>query len=165
MSSNNIYLTGFMGAGKSRVGRLLAQKLSRKFVDTDHLIEEQQGQSIKSIFEEKGEEYFRNLETELLKELSQQSGLIVSTGGGLPMKIENQDIMNQAYCVFIETSFEIMLERIFRNDKRPLAKTPEQVQELYEARLPLYKKAKYSVVHSLDPDATCQKIMALLRKK
>ena len=81
------------------------------------------------------------------------------------MKPENQEIMNQAYCVFIETDFEIMLERIFRNDKRPLAKTPEQVKELYEARLPLYKKAKFTVTHSLDPDATCQKIMALLRSK
>ena len=90
----HIILTGFMGAGKTTVGKLLAQKLGCPFLDTDQLIQQQAGMSISRIFAEKGEETFRSLETAILKEAwTQEEAWVLSVGGGLPMREENRSAM------------------------------------------------------------------------
>ena len=85
----NIILTGFMGSGKTEVGKRLAQRLGYAFLDTDKLIEEKTGKSISEIFREEGESSFRELETEVIKNLSGITGYIISTGGGIVIREEN----------------------------------------------------------------------------
>lgn len=96
----NIILIGMMGCGKTTVGGLLAQRLDRPLVDTDTLIEERQGRSIPDIFAREGEEYFRNLELELCRELSGQEGLVIACGGGLPTQEEAISALRENGLVF-----------------------------------------------------------------
>ena len=91
----NIYLVGFMGSGKSTVGKILAEKLNMNFVDTDKLIEEKEGMKIKDIFEQKGESYFRELERKQIEAVVKQEGLVVSTGGGLGANLDNMNLMKK----------------------------------------------------------------------
>ena len=96
MKNSNIILIGFMGCGKSTVGRKLANALSYTFRDTDAMIEEAYGKSISKMFEEDGEEYFRNAETKLLQKLSDEAnGLVLATGGGMPMREENAELLRK----------------------------------------------------------------------
>ena len=92
----NLYLLGFMGTGKTSVGRLLSQRLSWKFLDLDDLIEEREGLKIAEIFSQKGEPYFRDLETKILKEVAQKSKLIVACGGGVVLKEENLSLIENS---------------------------------------------------------------------
>ncbi|MEX0762503.1 MAG: shikimate kinase [Dehalococcoidia bacterium] len=91
---NNIYLIGFSGTGKSRSGRRAARLLGWTFVDTDDLIEKQQGTKIPKIFETQGENRFRDLERHVLAQVAQASGQVVSTGGGVPVSVENRSLMS-----------------------------------------------------------------------
>ena len=146
MKKNNIVLIGFMGCGKSTVGKKLANAFSYDFADTDAMIEEAYGKTISEMFEEDGEEYFRNAETELLRKLSKDAeGLILATGGGMPMREENAALLREiGTVVFLETKIETILERLQNDTGRPLADGEDRekrLRPLFEKRLPGYRAA------------------------
>ncbi len=134
-----------MGCGKSTVGKNLARKTGRKFVDMDTYIEEKAGMTVSEIFEKHGENGFRNMEHEACRELSEMSGLIIASGGGAFTFKRNSDVFkSKDTIVLIDVELETIKYRL-RNDKtRPLLQKPDKdrvMQELYEKRLPLYKSA------------------------
>lgn len=148
----NIFLIGMMGAGKSAVGRSLARSLGAHFVDMDHLIVERTGKSINLIFAEDGEPFFRDLETEILKEISAKRGQVVATGGGIVLKPENVQMMKSAgKIIFLEAKAETLWERVQLKTDRPLLKTEtprETLEAIYHQREPLYRQCADEVVVS-----------------
>ncbi|MEZ4594527.1 MAG: shikimate kinase [Chloroflexota bacterium] len=142
MAIPNIILTGFMGTGKSTVGKLLAQRLQRPFLDTDALIVQRDGRSIAQIFAEDGEETFRRWERTVALELAQQHGLIIATGGRLMLDEENAEALAASGLVFCLTADpQTILSRIKDDDKRPLLNVPnpaERIAQLLELRRELY---------------------------
>lgn len=137
-----VILTGFMGCGKSTVGRLLAKKLQRQFRDVDTVIEEKAGMSISRIFEVEGEEGFRKREAEVLTELLDKPSLVLATGGGAVLKKENRELfLQKGTVVFLKADPKVIYQRVSGNDQRPLAKgkTAEELAALYESRMPFYE--------------------------
>lgn len=134
-----IFLCGFMGAGKSTVGKALAKELKWPLLDTDQLIEEEHG-PIPTIFEEKGEPYFRQLEAGLAKTLAKKEKAVISTGGGFVLSEAVQAQLEGCSVVYLEVPFEECYERI-RSSDRPLvrANSKEQLQELYFRRDRVYR--------------------------
>ncbi|MCR4694945.1 MAG: shikimate kinase [Pseudobutyrivibrio sp.] len=148
---SNIYLIGFMGTGKSAVGKQLQKFLPFVFVDMDEAIARVECMSIPEIFEKKGEEGFRDAETALLKILSKQDNQIISCGGGVVLRDENIDIMRKTGTVVRLTSRpELVYERINRNNLRPLAKgkSLEEIKEMMDSREKQYQKAAHFTVES-----------------
>ena len=136
MNDELIYLIGMMGSGKSTIGKILAQKRNYCFVDTDDLIEQKTKKSIKEIFDNEGEESFRNLETQVLKEVSAYScSAIVATGAGIIQKEINRDYLSQGLVVWLDVDVEILRQRISRDENRPLA---NNLESLFAERYPLY---------------------------
>ena len=148
---NNIYLIGFMGAGKSAVSRKLHEKTGWKTVDTDQMIEKNEGMDIPEIFSQKGEEYFRKVEREVVKSLTGKNHFVVACGGGVATKEENQsEIKKGGTVVLLSASPETILERVSRNNRRPLLegkKNIKDIQNFLNERMPAYEKvADYTVV-------------------
>jgi len=145
----NIALVGFMGTGKTTVGKILARRMNYAFVDIDALIEKEQGAAITRIFSEFGEPYFRKLEADMISRLSCQEGLVISAGGGAVMDSRNVD--NLKMCgslVCLTASPEVILKRVGGSTHRPLLKTPDplgRVKELLAARAPYYARADITV--------------------
>jgi len=141
----NVVLVGFMGSGKSSVGRLLARALRGRFVDTDKLVVERTGMPITDIFARHGESWFRNAETQALRSLIGGSRLVVATGGGVAAIPENVPVLKElGFVVWLTASEEVIWSRVSRNKNRPLLHTenPRQtVRELLEKRNPLYEAA------------------------
>ena len=137
-----IYLVGFMGCGKSAIGRRLSYFLKMPYYDMDHEIVRQQGMTIPEIFEKYGEGRFREIETEFLENFRNEA-CIIATGGGVAMKEENRRIMRRTGLVFfLDATFEDIYMRI-RNDKnRPIVQrsTKEELHELYQKRRKLYRE-------------------------
>ena len=141
-----LILIGFMGSGKTTVGQALSDKLKLTFVDTDQLIEQQQGCSISQIFEQFGETTFRQLETELLKELQkEEKPLIISTGGGLPLKEDNVRILKElGFVIMLDVNKFTVLSRLKKDTTRPLLKgdnVEEKVENLLAFRRQYYEAA------------------------
>ena len=160
-----IFLCGFMGCGKSTIGRLLAKKLGRNFIDLDDHIEKTQGKSISEIFQSDGEEFFRRLETDSLKTLG-KSGAVIATGGGALLSEQNARIAAEnGVTVFIDVPFDIFYQRIKNDKSRPIAfnSTKEQLKERYDARRPLYRKNSSLIVSGdTTPLETAAKIAQML---
>lgn len=145
-----ISLWGFMGAGKSTVGRSLASRLNWTVLDTDDVIEQEQGKTIAQIFAELGEEEFRQMEKSLIEQLYAQKikNTILITGGGLPVWPGNAELLNRmGRSVFIDVSFEVICERLQQDDSRPLWNKTElpQMRQRYELRRPMYQKAQIHI--------------------
>lgn len=142
---HNLALIGFMGTGKSSVGRLLASQLNFRFVDTDVLIEEQAGRSISEIFARDGEAAFRAIEKAVVADLARSRGLVISTGGGLAADESNLASLKQhALVVCLWASPEVIWERVRHQRHRPLlqdAEPMEKIRALLAARAPFYKQA------------------------
>ena len=139
---NSIFLIGFMGAGKSTIGLELSKKLSFNLVDTDKSIERSQGMKITEILSKKGEDFFRELETNELKLLSNEHNLIVSTGGGIILKDSNREILNNVFSIYLKADFDIIFERIKEDKTRPLLLTDnpyKTAKEIFESRYELYE--------------------------
>lgn len=142
MTHQLVFLVGPMGAGKSTIGRLLAQELGLEFRDADREIEERSGVDIPWIFDKEGEAGFRERETAMLDELSQLSGVLVSTGGGIVGRPENFDLMRRGTVVYLHASVNEQVKRTAKDKKRPLLQNtnPRKVlSELMEKRDPLYR--------------------------
>lgn len=143
-----ISLIGFMGSGKSSIGRLLAAKVAYTFIDLDKLIEERTGKSIPEIFAREGEELFRDYEREALYSLSDTGKLIIAAGGGAAVQPANREFfLNQSYTIYLKVSFKEFLKRTRGRTNRPLLKKPPAVIEaLYYDRLPLYRQIGREIV-------------------
>ncbi|WP_096201235.1 shikimate kinase [Bacillus sp. FJAT-45350] len=142
-----VYLTGFMGSGKTTVGKELGKAFNFQVIDTDEYIEKQQKQSISSIFAEYGEEGFRKLETETLNNINGED-MVITTGGGIIIKDENRQIMQtKGKVIFLSCSLNEIIRRTEGDTTRPLLKGKklEEIANLYESRLPLYQEAELVV--------------------
>jgi shikimate kinase len=141
----NLALIGFMGTGKSSVGRLVADHLRFEFLDTDDLIETRSGKAITDIFSQNGEPAFRQLECDLVQELASRRQIVISTGGGLPVNPVNLNSLKQhALVVCLWSSPEKILERVRDQSHRPLLQSPEplaKIRSLLATREPFYKQA------------------------
>ncbi len=165
---NNIYLVGFMGTGKTVTGRALAKKLSRKYVDLDELIEEKEKMGIPEIFSKNGEAYFRRLEKEALKNISNDKEIIVSCGGGIVIDKDNIDIMKKTGTIFcLAASADVILKRTSAFNNRPLlnvANPKEKIESLLKERAPFYALADETIDTSqLSAVDTANKIMEYLK--
>ena len=129
---DNIILIGFMGCGKSSVGVRLSQHLDMPFLDTDSCIEEKAGKKIPDIFAQEGEQSFRNMETEILQELlADTTGKIISTGGGLPVKIENRELLKKLGTVFyLQLAPETVYQRVGQDENRPLLQCENPLEKI-----------------------------------
>ena len=137
-----VVLVGPMGAGKSTIGRLLARELGYRFLDSDRIIEERCGANIPWIFDVEGEDGFRQRETSMLEELSNEVGTVLATGGGAVMRAENHGLLKKnAVVVYLKTSIDQQVERTRKDRNRPLLQNddPEGVlRRLFAIRDPLY---------------------------
>ena len=150
MPKKQIYLTGFMGTGKSMILNCLHEVCGFDKIEMDEQIVQEQGMSIPEIFEKKGEEYFRNLETELVKKISAMDNIVVSCGGGTVMRQCNVDEMKKNGTIVLLTAEpETVYERVKGSHNRPLLEknmNPEYIKELMEARRPKYEAAADFVI-------------------
>lgn len=144
MSQQNIFLIGPMGAGKTTIGRRLAQLQGMRFVDSDHEIERRTGVDIPFIFEKEGEAGFRRREAEVIDELTRTEGLVLATGGGVVMNPDNRrNLSARGLVVYLHTTVDQQLDRTRRSNKRPLLQTPnprERLEALMAEREPLYRE-------------------------
>lgn len=154
----NIALIGMPGSGKSHIGKLLAQRLDKRFIDSDTTIEEMTGKAIPQIFAESGEDTFRAWETKALAELGKQSGLVIATGGGCITRPENYSLLHQnSTIVWLERDLNIL-----PTDGRPLSQAG-RLEAMYEVRRPLYAKfADLTVINDKTPEEAAEQIAALL---
>jgi shikimate kinase len=139
----NLVLVGFMGSGKSSVGRIVSSLTGFALVDTDTLVAQKAGKSIPDIFRSEGEEHFRELEAEVLRGLVGRIGLVVATGGGVIVSEENRQLLPQiGPVVWLDAGTEQLYQRV-KHSKRPLLQTEDPrrtLEELYRAREPLYSE-------------------------
>jgi shikimate kinase len=141
-----IFLVGFMGAGKTTVGRTLARMMSRDFIDLDELIEARAKKSVREIFAEFGEAHFRQLERQAIKACGDLQNTIVALGGGAYIAEENRKILREiGKTIWLNCPLEICLARIVGDGSRPLAKSEKEMGELLEKRLPAYAEADFTV--------------------
>jgi shikimate kinase len=144
----NIVLCGFMGAGKTVVGKELAKIMGRKFVDTDEMIEEETGISIPAIFAARGEEYFRELEYETCKKTANLKNVVVSTGGGAMTFERNVEAIKKgSKVVFLDASFDVICDRVGDASSRPLFKNKENAKKLYDERREKYLAAADYIIN------------------
>ena len=154
----NIVLIGFMGCGKSTVGRELNHRLGYPLVDMDQVIEQRAGKSITALFEQDGEAVFREMETVLLEELAapNSSRRIISTGGGVVGRAENRALLRRlGYVVWLHAPMEVILERTGRNRDRPLLDTEDpaaRIRALMDLRKPLYQEVSHLKVDTAGLD-------------
>jgi shikimate kinase len=167
----NIILIGFMGVGKSTVGRLLASELRLSLLDTDELIEQTEERTISEIFRTDGEERFRVLESEVLETLQDYDNYVLSTGGGIVLKAENvARLKSLGRVVLLTADPPVIYERVKRETHRPLLQTADpqaEITKILERRRPFYQQA---AEHTIDtsqaaPGAVAKEIIAWLRSK
>lgn len=146
-----IFLIGFMGCGKSTMGRTLAASLNLTFIDLDTFLEERYFRTIPQIFAEEGEDSFRKKERKVLEEVSAFDNVIVATGGGAPCFFDNMELMNDSgFCIFLDVEIESLVKRLIHaKTERPLIKGKSKeelllfIEGLMQKRRPFYEKAKY----------------------
>jgi len=166
MRRKNIVLCGFMGSGKSTIGNLLSKKMGMAFIDLDAYIEKKENKSVSQIFEESGEEYFRQLERDAVKELAYKKSIILATGGGTLTFQENVDVLRNAdnKIILLDLPVEVVSQRLKNDTKRPLLNRPDKekvMRELYEKRLPLYRSAADIIVNAANsPMQVCMEIIS-----
>ena len=167
--ADNVIFVGFMGAGKSSVGRILATRLGRCFVETDEMITAREGRPIPEIFAERGEAHFRALEDEAVRLLALKRGDVIATGGGLPCREGRTEALRAiGTVVWLSGDFGTLYERALRGGDRPMlsGKTREQAEALYEARKPFYAKADLTVdTTGLGPDQVAARVAAALAER
>ena len=170
MAKGNIFLIGMMGAGKTTLGRTLAQRLGLEFVDTDRVLVERTGVPVATIFEFEGEDGFRRREAALLAEMGARDGLVVATGGGAILSEENRRVMRaHGTVIYLRARLENLWERTRHDTSRPLLATPDPratLASLLAAREPLYRDAAHIIVDTGAQSASTlvAKVLAALRR-
>jgi shikimate kinase len=156
----NLILIGFMGTGKTTIGKRVARSLGYRFVDTDQLIAKKAGKGIPAIFADEGEEAFRQLETEVLRECAAGERQVISTGGGIVTRPENRELlMASGYVVWLKAAPDTIYQRVRRSRDRPLLRTPDPqatIAELLGQRNGLYEASQHLtiVTDGLTPEET-----------
>lgn len=163
----NIVLTGFMGTGKSTVGKLVAKKMGRRFIDTDKEIEKRENKSIAEIFEKEGEEYFRNVESNVIAEISNLSGCVIATGGGVVLNKKNIDnLRRNGIIVNLSAGIREIAGRTQNKKGRPLIdnKSIKQIKDMMESRKKFYEDNDFSVsVEGQSPLLLASKIISIYK--
>ena len=148
----NLFLVGLMGAGKSTLGRTLARRLGKRFVDADHELETRTGVAIATVFEVEGESGFRDREEVLCAELTALSDIVLATGGGVVLReASRQHLRERGTVLYLHAPPEILWQRLRGSRHRPLLQTTDprtRLAELYAARDPLYREVAHHVVES-----------------
>lgn len=159
----NLYLCGFMGAGKTTLSRLAAARLGTRALDTDDLVIQRCGMEIPAIFAEYGEPYFRQQETAALRETARFSGAVIATGGGLVLNPDNVAVIRElGTLLYLDTPFALCYQRIRGDRNRPNAasRTQEELLELYRQREAAYRAACDAVIPcGDDPDSAVEAIL------
>jgi shikimate kinase len=163
----NIVLFGFMGAGKTAAGKEVARRLGMKFVDMDDVIEEKEGCSISDIFAEKGEPYFREVESAVARSLSRKERLVIATGGGVVLDRTNVDSLQRSGTgIWLQASPETVYERVKHESHRPLLMTDnplKKIRSLLRYREPFYRKVNHRIDTSvLTVAGVAEEIIALV---
>ncbi len=163
---DNIVLCGFMGAGKTVVGKELAELLHYHFIDMDEWIEQEQGMTINEIFQTYGEAYFRDLEHQMCQKIAHLQGYIVSTGGGTMTYQRNVEAIKKGSRVFfLDASYAVICERLENDDTRPLFQDKTKAKKLYEERKVKYLEAADCVINGdLSVTQTALEIVDNLQK-
>lgn len=166
-TSSLIACVGLPGSGKSTVGRQLARRLGVKFVDSDHVIEQRIGCSIREFFEREGEAPFRDLEERVLDELTQSHVGVLSTGGGSVLRPANRQVLHQrATTVYLHSPPEEVFKRLRHDQNRPLLQVADplgRLRELYQARDALYREAAHFVIETGRPTVSSLVNMILMQ--
>lgn len=165
----NIALVGFMGAGKTVVGKALSRQLGMIFIDSDDAIVEKEHRAISDIFAKDGEPYFRKVEKEVIKEISQRDGLIIACGGGVVLDKENMsNLKRNGLVVYLQATAEVIFERTKSYAHRPLLNVEDpqrEIVKILEQRLPFYSQADYAVDTSdLTIEEVVNKILEIIKR-
>jgi shikimate kinase len=168
--SQNIAVVGFMATGKSAVGRNLARKLRRRFVDLDAIIEKAEGRKVREIFAQEGENYFRQLEKKTLHEVLSEQGQVIATGGGIVLDDDNLNLLRErALLIGLTASTEVLVARVGKNSKRPLLKGADvraRIEELLQQRQSRYAQADVIIDTSgLTIDQVVERIVNVLESE
>lgn len=168
----NIVLIGMRGSGKTTIARLLSKRLGREYLELDVLVEKKAEMSILEIVKRHGWDYFRDLETDMVREVSARNGTVISTGGGIVTKTENiEAIKRNGLCIFLSAPINVLMKRIAEDDSRPAltsAATPkEEMEKLLVERAPLYEAAADETVDTREdsPDKAVREIMLKLKAR
>ncbi|MFL6624042.1 MAG: shikimate kinase AroK [Sulfurifustaceae bacterium] len=148
--AGRVFLIGPMGAGKSTIGRYLAELLGREFIDSDHEIERRTGASVPLIFEIEGEEGFRRREAVVIEELTARDGIVLATGGGAVLNERNRELLkSRGTVVYLQAPIDTLVARTHRDRHRPLLHDGERrstFEEIMRVREPLYRATAHVVV-------------------
>ena len=164
--NKNLVLTGMMGVGKSTIGRLLAKKLKVKFLDVDKVIEKNEKQSIKKIFERKGEKYFRKIEERITFKILKNKNVVIALGGGAFMNDEiRYKVLTSCSSVWLKVNLDKLISRYKRSNRRPLLdkkKLETEVKKIYQSRKKIYSLANFKInCDSMTKTQVVEKILNL----
>ena len=168
--TTNIFLVGLMGSGKTTIGRAIAKRLNKRFVDADHEIEARTGASIPLIFEIEGEASFRQREADVICDLTAQEGIVLATGGGAVLNETSRQLLKErGIVVYLRASVSSILQRTSHDRNRPLLQTADpkaRIEELSQQRGPLYEEVAHITVETGRPNvqSVVQNILAQLEK-
>jgi len=169
-STTNIFLVGLMGSGKTTIGRALAKRLKKRFVEVHHEIESRTGASIPLIFEIEGEASFRQREADVIRDLTAQEGIVLATGGGAVLTENSRRLLKErGVVVYLRASVSSILQRTSHDRNRPLLQTADpkaRIEELSQQRGPLYQEVAHITVETGRPNVqtVVQHILAQLEK-
>ena len=168
--NKSLVLTGMMGVGKSTIGRILANRLKIKFIDVDKIIEKSERKTIKQIFEENGEKYFRKLEKKITLKLLKNKKTVVALGGGAFINNEIRlKVLKTSVSIWLKVSLDKLYKRYRRNDKRPLLNKKEldkEVRDIYLSRKKIYSLADFKInCDNISKDKIVEKILDFYENK
>ena len=166
----NIVLTGFMASGKTAISKAIAKISDLKFLDTDDLIVQRSGMTIEEIFDNMGEIGFREIEYNIIREISELDGYVISTGGGVPLNIANiRELRKNGIIVNLSADFEVIKERILRSgqkEKRPLIRNSnfDEIEQRFNERIKYYRECDFQirVTNDREPDYYANEILSYL---
>jgi shikimate kinase len=163
----SLSLVGMPGCGKSTVGRHLARHIGLRFVDADHEIESRIGMPIRDFFEQEGEPAFRDVEQDVIDELSQQHGVLIATGGGAVLRPSNRDALHsRTHVIYLRATPEELQRRLRHDTHRPLLQVEDplrRLRELFRDRDPLYRRTAHFVVEAARPSVPALLNMVLMQ--
>ena len=160
-----VFLVGFMGAGKTTVGEVLARRIGYEFFDLDQIIENQTGRVVREIFQQDGEAEFRRLERIAVQSSAQMTKAVIALGGGAFISAENRAVISNAGAtVWLDCPLRVCLQRLAGDQSRPLLRSDVEMIRLLEQRRPFYQKADFTVQAEAEPDQVAGAILDLLVK-